>query len=128
VPGYGQYPQPRGQRLQTPEWGQPQRQPPVYMQPPGDSRYRPLEEESRSDSRSTTPQPQPAQRWAVRPYDRRAGSSFGENGAATGGYPYGSAYGGYYGTPYGSPGTWPGGYGTGWPSAGYPTTGWPMVW
>jgi hypothetical protein len=120
LPGYGQ-------QAQAPQWGQTQRQQPVYInQVPGGSQYRPLDEQSRDSSRSTTAPAAPPV-WTPRPYDRRGGSSFGGNGSGAGAYPYGGAYGGYYGAPYGL-GTVPGGYGSGWPTVGYPGTGWPMIW
>ena len=60
-------------------------------------------------------------------YDRRGGSSFGGSDSGAAAAPYGGAYGSYYGTPYGL-GGWPGGYGTGWPTLGYPGIGVPGVW
>lgn len=119
LPGYGQ-------QTQTPQWGQQQRQAPVYIiQVPGGSQYRPLDDQAGQSSRSSTAPAAPPT-WGARPYDRRGGTSFG-NDAAAGGYPYGGVYGGYYGAPYGL-GTWPGGYGSGWPATGYPGVGWPGIW
>jgi hypothetical protein len=129
VPTYGQYSQYGtqgwGQERQSEQWGRPQRQAPVYMQPPGGNQYRPLDEDQYSRSRSAT-SPVPQSR-ATLPYDRRGGSSFGEGGNQPGGYPSGSMYGGYYSVPPGAPGVWSGGWGTGWPGVGYPTIGWPAV-
>jgi len=120
VPGYGQ-------QAQAPQWGQQQRQAPVYIiQVPGGSQYRPLDDKAEQSSRSSTTTPAAPPTWGARPYDRRGGSSFGGD-AASGGYPYGGTYGGYYGAPYGL-GTWPGGYGSGWPTPGYPGVGSPGVW
>jgi hypothetical protein len=119
-----QLPPSYGQQAQTPQWGQTQRQAPVYIiqVPGGGSQYRPLDGESRQSDRSaTTPSEPPA--WSTRPYDRRGGSSFGGTDSGAAGYPYG----GYYGAPYGL-GGWPGGYGSGWPTLGYPGIGLPGVW
>jgi hypothetical protein len=118
--GYGVQPAPR--------WGEPQRQQPVYAQPPGGSQYRPLDQGLGSNGQQSRTAPAaapPATVWSAAPYDRRAGTSFGSGTAGASAYPYGTAHPGYYGaTPYGVPG----GYGTGWPGIGYPGIGWPMVW
>ncbi|HHH43759.1 MAG TPA: hypothetical protein ENK49_06445 [Gammaproteobacteria bacterium] len=102
---------------QSGSWGQPQQQRPQYVQPPGSGQYRPLNEsprKARENQRAApvpvAPAPPPA--WPVAPYDRPAGSSFGENGAN----PWAGAYPGYYGAaPYAGPG----GYAGRWPGGGY---------
>ncbi len=107
--------QPGSGRATQPQWGRSQREPSLYYQPSGSGQYRPL------DEKPHTPQQKPsvAASRPMAPYDRRAGSSFGES---DGTYPSGGAYPGYYGTaPYGgvSPyGGWTGGPG-GYPGVGY---------
>lgn len=109
---YGSQPAPSAQ-----QWGQTQRQQPLYTQPPGTGQYRPLEESRRSVDRGRVQQPAPVQQ-SYQPYDRLGGSSYG----ATGGYPATGTYPGYYGgTTYGAPAApygWPG-------STGYGGVPWP---
>jgi hypothetical protein len=103
-----------------PQWGETQRQPLLYSQPPGSGQYRPLDEKPQTAQQRRSA---PATGWTAAPYDRPSGSSFGGNAGA--GYPQAGGYPGYYGgAPYGAPG-----YGAGWPgSPGYPGAGWPGVW
>jgi hypothetical protein len=100
-----------------PQWGETQRQPLLYSQPPGSGQYRPLDEKPQTAEQRRSA---PATGWTTAPYDRPSGSSFGGNAGS--GYPYAGGYPGYYGgARYGVPG-----YGTGW-SGGptYPGAGWP---
>ena len=115
---------PRAATTQQPaaQWGQPQRRPePVYVQPPGSARYRPLDSRRREAPQPAAPAV-PVQRWPAAPYDRLSGSSFGN---AAGGYPYPGSAPGYYGAaPYGAPGV----YGGGWPAPVYPGVGMQRPW
>lgn len=111
-------------------WGQPQQQRPAYTQPQGSAQYRPLAEQPaqprQSQQAPVVQVPVPVTTWPAYPYDRPAGSSYGDNppqspymGVYPGGvYPgagYGYPGGGLYGVP---------GYGTRLP--GYP--GWGSPW
>ncbi len=113
---YGSRPAPSAQ-----QWGQTQREQPLYTQPPGTGQYRPLEDSRRAHQAGVPQQAAPAQQQLYQPYDRRSGSSFG--GSNTGTYPGVGAgtYPGYYGGTYGAPGVpygWPG-------STGYGGVPWP---
>lgn len=116
---------PRSATTQQPaaQWGQPQRRPqPVYVQPPGSARYRPLDSSRREAPQPAAPVAPPVQRWPAAPYDRLSGSSFGN---AAGGYPYPGSVPGYYGAaPYGVPGA----YGGGWSAPVYPGVGIQRPW
>lgn len=117
APNYGSRNVP--QRSPTSGWGRQQTQRPQYSQPPGTARYRPLDEKPRASRESRSVPVAPAPVRPAAPYDRRSGSSFGNNGAN----PYAGGYPGYYGTtPYVGPGGY-GGYGAGLPGNygyGYP--------
>jgi len=109
---YGKQNAPRQSKM--PGWGQRQPQRPLYSQPPGTGRYRPLEEKQRTARERRRVPVAPAPVWPVAPYDRLSGSSFGANGAS----PYAGTYPGYYGA---APYVGPGGYGDRWPGTyGYP--------
>lgn len=106
------------------QWGQSQPARPQQRQyAPPTPQYRPLEESGSAGqgSRRQAPAPLPPVQGyrPMAPYDRRAGSSFGNQG-----YPYG--YPGYYAAPgaYPPPG---GGYAPGWPQA-YPGMAYPGGW
>lgn len=126
--GYGgQYlpVQPQQGMQQAPQWGRPQREQPVYTQPPGTLQYRPLDEQSSAAQQSRPAQPVVRGGWPSAPYDHLSGSSFGATPGGWSGYPYSGGYPGYYG---GVPYALPGGY-TGWPGVtGYPGAGWPLGW
>lgn len=148
-PGYGYMPQQPVQQPQVPvaddsnpwavqapqsyqyrqpgaQWGRSHQPKPEtqYAAPPSGTRFRPLEEDhsTRATPRPVVPQV-PVQGYrSPAPYDRPAGSSFGDS-AQSYPYPYSGGYpGGYYGQgAYGSP------YAPVYPGV-VPGAGWPGVW